>query len=111
MQVFDIGSFDAEIEPTLGFDRKEWTNAYTQLRNLRQRVKKSRLAQLDAEMGLTDLHKLIPSHDVCEVLIANYARTFGRLYRVINMQQFQGQLNQFWDDPQAIPMVSCYPQL
>lgn len=105
--MFDIGAFDSEIEPTLGFDREEWTKACTELRSLRQRVKKSRLAQ-DMPMGLAGLHKIIPSRDMCEVLVANYMRTFGRLYRIVNMPEFREQLSQLWNDPKALPMVSCF---
>lgn len=109
MQVFHIGAFDSEIEPTLGFNREEWTKACTELKSLRQRVKKSRLVQLDMPMGPTCLHKSIQSRDVCEVLVANYMRTFGRLYCITNMPEFREQLSQFWNDPKALPMVSFMP--
>lgn len=110
MQVFDSGAFDSEMEPTLGFDREEWTKACTELRRLRQTVKKSRFAQLDVPMGLTALHNIIPSQDVCDVLVANYMQTFGRIYRIINMPEFREELSQFWNDPKASSKVSCFPQ-
>lgn len=108
MQVFDLGSFDAQAEPSFGFDRQEWTKACNELRKLRERVKASRLAQLNMSMGLTELHKTIPSREVCELLVADYMRTFGRIYRITNMPEFREQLSQFWNAPESLPKVRYF---
>ncbi|KAJ4396320.1 hypothetical protein N0V93_000539 [Gnomoniopsis smithogilvyi] len=102
-KVFDLGSFDSQIEPTLGLDREEWTKACSELRSLRKTVKASRLAQLDMPLDFKDLHKTVPSRDVCELLVAYYVGTFGRMYNIVSVPEFQEQLNKFWIDAESLP--------
>lgn len=104
-KVFDLGSFDSQIEPTLGLDREEWTKACSELRSLRKTVKASRLAQLDMPLDFKDLHKTVPSRDVCELLVAYYVGTFGRMYNIVSVPEFQEQLNKFWIDAESLPKL------
>ncbi|CAN8106296.1 unnamed protein product [Discula destructiva] len=98
-KVFKSDSFDSEIEPTPGLNRDEWAN---DLRGLREMVKAHQRAGADAPLVSAQLHDTVPSKGVCDVLIGNYLRTFGRLYHVSNMSaELRERMPQFWSGPKS----------
>lgn len=109
MQVFDIGMFNSEVDPTLGMDREEGAKAYKELRDLRSSVKRQQLPKSDLPLDSSDLRATLPSRETCNTFVLSYLTTFERIYRVLDTPKFLEEYDQFWSRPSSVPRVGGFP--
>ncbi|KAL3470327.1 hypothetical protein BJX99DRAFT_264319 [Aspergillus californicus] len=86
-------------EPSLRDLKNEYVKIIKECRDLRRSIKSQRSVKLNDP--LPDLRGTVPSRGECDELIHCYLRTFELIYRVIHVQSFWTEYEEFWKQPQS----------